>query len=75
MDPWLQAAAADVAGVAGIDAVELELTAADAELLLELARRASHGSGDRKNAPLLCYLAGIAAGRGASLDEIVAKVQ
>lgn len=34
------------------------------DALLDLAGEAAHGSGDRRNAPLACFLAGIALGRG-----------
>jgi hypothetical protein len=63
VDPWLQAAR---------DKIDpsLELSAADTRTLLDLARVAAHDSGERTNAPLLCYLLGVAVGRGASLDEV-----
>jgi hypothetical protein len=48
----------------GIDgAGNLALSAADVELLLELAREAAHESAERTNAPLICYLVGLAVGR------------
>ena len=43
-------------------AVDLGLSPADIEALLELARTASHESGDRTNAPLVAYLVGLAHG-------------
>jgi hypothetical protein len=63
VDPWLQAAR---------DKIDpsLELSAADTRTLLDLARVAAHDSGERTNAPLLCYLLGVAVGRGASLDDV-----
>jgi pyruvate/2-oxoglutarate dehydrogenase complex dihydrolipoamide dehydrogenase (E3) component len=42
--------------------------------LLELARVAAHDSGDRTNAPLLCYLAGLARAGGADLDRLADAV-
>ena len=56
------------------DAGDLALSPADVELLLELARAASHESGERTNAPLVCYLVGLAVGRSrdTSLGEAVA---
>ena len=46
------------------------------ETILELARIAAHESGDRTNAPLLCYLMGLAAARdGKSIDELAAAVR
>jgi hypothetical protein len=43
--------------------------------ILELARIASHDSGERINAPLLCYAMGIAVGKGASLEELAKIVR
>ncbi|HSC73332.1 MAG TPA: DUF6457 domain-containing protein [Gaiellaceae bacterium] len=63
MDPWLQAAREKIGP-------ELELSAADMRTLLDLARVAAHDSGERTNAPLLCYLLGVAVGRGADLREL-----
>ena len=63
MDQWLQSARDKIApGV--------ELSAADIRTLLDLARVAAHDSGERTNAPLLCYLVGVAVGRGAELGEL-----
>jgi hypothetical protein len=43
--------------------------------LLELARIAAHESGERINAPLLCYLVGLARGRrGGDLAQLVDEV-
>ncbi len=57
-------------------ASELELDL-DAEVtLLDLARVAAHASGDRTNAPLLCYLLGRATAAGsADLDTLAAVVR
>ena len=63
MDRWLQAARDKVAP-------DVELSAADMRTLLDLARVAAHDSGERTNAPLLCYLLGVAVGRGADLGEL-----
>jgi hypothetical protein len=54
------------------DAGELVLSSRDAERLLELARIAAHESGERTNAPLVCFLVGLAVGRGnATVEEAV----
>ena len=64
MDTWLEETAAAATGV------EPELSDEEADALLEIARIAAHTSGDRRNAPLLCYLLG--RGRGdRSLAEIL----
>jgi Domain of unknown function (DUF6457) len=73
MDAWLEEARNTLARAAGVAPNTLELSDEDAATLLELARVASHESGARTNAPLLCYLVGRAQG-GASLDELAAAV-
>ena len=45
-----------------------------AEAVLDLARIAAHESGERTNAPLLCYLVGRAQG-DADLGELAAAVR
>ena len=72
MDAWLTQVRDAVAAATGIPAAELEIGEEHARELLDLARIAAHESGERINAPLLTYLAGIAVGRGADLDEVVA---
>jgi len=52
------------------------LSDGDEAELLDLARIAAHESGERTNAPLLCYLLGLAAARGdASLAELARTVR
>lgn len=68
MHEWLESAQERIAGASGLDAVELVLSEPDREHLLELARVAAHASGDRTNAPLVCFLAGVALGRNPKLD-------
>jgi hypothetical protein len=67
MDDWLR-------GVAAALGVDEELSAEDADTLLEIARVAAHESGDRINAPLLCYLIGRARG-DRPLPEILRMVR
>jgi Domain of unknown function (DUF6457) len=62
VDAWLSKARDELAAVARVEPDELELSEADAKTLLDLARIAAHSSGDRTNAPLLCYLVGRAQG-------------
>jgi hypothetical protein len=63
VNDWLEQAAQRLAEAAGLSAQDFVLTDADAETLLELARVAAHDSGDRRNAPLVSYLVGLAHGR------------
>jgi len=59
---WLEAAQRRLQ--ASVEAAgDLTLSPGDIEALLELAREAAHGSGDRTNAPLIAYLVGLAHGR------------
>jgi Domain of unknown function (DUF6457) len=73
VDPWLSEARDTLAQAAGVDPSELELSEADTKTLLDLARIAAHVSGERTNAPLLCYLIGRVQGTH-SLDELAAAV-
>ena len=69
MDEWLAGAADALASAAGVPREELELDPATQLTLLDLAREAAHASDARTNAPLLCYLVGLARGRsGESLE-------
>jgi hypothetical protein len=51
MNEWLRKAVAAMGG-------EVELSADETRTLLDLAAHAAHESGQRTNAPLLCYLVG-----------------
>ena len=63
MHEWLTATRDRLAEAVGDDAAGYDLTADDVRVLLDLARVAAHDSGDRTNAPLACYLVGLAMGR------------
>jgi hypothetical protein len=72
MDGWLEEARRKLADAVGEDLSAYGLTRADMDELLELARIAAHESGERTNAPLLCYLVGLAHGRhGGDLADLV----
>jgi hypothetical protein len=76
VDAWLTSRRDELARVAGIAPAELDLDAEDERALLELARIAAHDSGERINAPLLCYLAGRAAERsGLEPDALLDAVK
>ena len=74
VDRWLEQARDAIAAAAGRDPASLELDEAGTATLLDLARIAAHESGDRTNAPLLCYLVGRAQGDG-SLEGLAAAVR
>ena len=72
MDDWLAQARDRLAARTGVDPGVLDLTALESEELLELARIAAHESGERTNAPLICYLVGLAHARsGGDLADLV----
>ena len=73
MDQWLRQARDVLAQAGGVPAEQLELDDDAVRSLLELARVAAHESGERTNAPLLCYLVGRAQ-NGASLDALADAV-
>jgi Domain of unknown function (DUF6457) len=75
MDAWLIDARDAIAAAAGVSPGELELADEEAQTLLELARVAAHESGERTNAPLLCYLVGLAVRSGADLDALADAVR
>ncbi|HEY7149071.1 MAG TPA: DUF6457 domain-containing protein [Gaiellaceae bacterium] len=74
MDAWLSRARDALADASGLDRDRLEIEDGSAATLLDLARIAAHESGERTNAPLLCYLVGRAEG-AASLDELAEAVR
>jgi hypothetical protein len=73
VDAWLTDARDAIARASGSSAEALELNEEDVRILLELARIAAHESGERTNAPLLCYLIGRAQGE-TKLAELAAAV-
>jgi hypothetical protein len=75
MDAWLRDARDALAQAAGVPPEELELSDEDAATLLDLARIAAHDSGERTNAPLLCYLVGLAQREGADLETLADAVR
>lgn len=56
MNEWLEQSTQALADQSGVALPELSDD--DARALLDIARIASHTSGERTNAPLLCYLIG-----------------
>jgi hypothetical protein len=74
MDPWLEQARERLVKAVGASPDGYALDQAEVDRLLELARVAAHESGERINAPLLCYLVGLAHGRhGGELADLVDK--
>jgi hypothetical protein len=75
VDQWLTTTCAAVAEATGVDPATLDLSDDDMRTILDLARVAAHESGERTNAPLLCYLAGLVRAGGTSLDTIAGAVR
>lgn len=69
MNAWLEQAAATLGE-------DMRVSDDERLALLALARVAAHASGDRRNAPLVTYLVGLARGRGdaRSVEELVREV-
>jgi hypothetical protein len=74
VDAWLLEARDALAAATGVPPEELELDDEQTRTLLDLARIAAHDSGERTNAPLLCYLVGRAQG-GADLETLADAVR
>jgi len=73
MEAWLAQARDPLAAETGVDRAELALSEAEADELLDLARIAAHVSGERGNAPLLCYLVGRAQAQETQTLEQLAR--
>jgi hypothetical protein len=72
MDDWLRQARDKLATAVNESPSAYDLAQEEIDELLELARIAAHESGERINAPLLCYLVGLAHGRhGGDLTDLV----
>ena len=74
VDAWLADARDALAEATGLPRERLDLSGGDVAVLLDLARIAAHESGERTNAPLLCYLVGRAQG-DADLGELADAVR
>jgi len=72
---WLEQARDNLASECGDEPEVYTLEQKDIDELLDLARVAAHESGERINAPLVCYLVGLARGRhGTALDHLIDAV-
>jgi hypothetical protein len=72
---YLEQARDNLASECGDEPAVYTLDQKDIDGLLDLARVAAHESGERINAPLVCYLVGLARGRhGAELDHLIDAV-
>jgi hypothetical protein len=74
MDVWLTSARDAIAAVVQKPVDELQLDQRAVDTLLRIAAIAAHESGERINAPLLCYLVG-RADQGADLQVIAEAIE
>lgn len=72
---WLDDMTDALARTARLEASALRLSEETQAEILDLARIASHASGDRINAPLVCYALGLAVASGASLVDLARTVR
>jgi len=72
---WLDQITTSLADETGVDVSMLELSPDTVRALLDVARVASHSSGERIYAPLLCYVLGMLSSRGVPLEQAIAVVQ
>ena len=70
MNEWLSQRADALARATGIERSAFELSDGEVDRLLDLAGFAAHESDARTNAPLLCYLVGVARSGEASLASL-----
>jgi hypothetical protein len=74
VDAWLADAADSLARLSEMSRERLDLDDETVQTLLDLARIAAHESGERTNAPLLCYLLGLCAASGTDPQELARAV-
>jgi hypothetical protein len=72
---WLDQITTSLAEHADVPVEGLKLSPDTQRALLDAARVASHSSGERIYAPLLCYVLGLLSSRGVRLEEAIAVVK
>jgi len=72
---WLDQITTSLAEGTGVALDTLELSPDTRRALLDVARVASHSSGERIYAPLLCYVLGMLSSRGIALERAIAIVE
>jgi hypothetical protein len=75
IDAWLTTARDAFARTSGLVPDGLTVDQHTAATVLDIARIAAHTSGERTNAPLLSYLAGLAVAQGANIDDLAAALR
>ena len=75
MHTWLDSSADTLSAETGVPRDELDLTAAEIDVLLDFAAVAAHEGGTRMNAPLACFLLGVTHGKSdRPLADLVASL-
>ena len=72
---WLDQITTSLANETGVDGDALALSPDTRRALLDVARVASHSSGERIYAPLLCYVLGVLSSRGVQLERAIKIVE
>ena len=72
---WLDQITTSLAEQTGVAVDTLELSPDTRRALLDIARVASHSSGERIYAPLLCYVLGMLSSSGIPLEQAIAIVE
>jgi len=72
---WLDQMTTSLANETGVDNDALTLSPDTTRALLDVARTASHSSGERIYAPLLCYVLGMLSSRGVPLERAIQIVE
>jgi len=72
---WLDQITTSLAEGTGVAVDTLELPPETRRALLDVARVASHSSGERIYAPLLCYVLGMLSSRGVALEHAISIVE
>lgn len=71
---WMHEVIESIATQTKLRAESLSVPPSEVTGLLDVARIAAHVSGDRTNAPILCYVLGLAVARGARFEDVVSIV-
>lgn len=71
---WLHDLTIRLAQDAGLESGDFSVDPASKGKLLKIARIAAHTSGDRTNAPLLCYVLGKMIDAGYDIDRAAAVI-
>ena len=72
---WLDQITTSLSRETGVDPDAITLSPDTTRAILDVARTASHTSGERIYAPLLCYVLGVLTSRGVPLERAIEIVE